>query len=72
MEGAELAPACISACRAACGIAVERYAALSRAATGFLVPDDARVRAVRTCSRECAYECNKPGKFYGFQVTSRR
>ncbi|KAK9834077.1 hypothetical protein WJX81_008439 [Elliptochloris bilobata] len=72
VEGAELAPACVSACRAACGNAVEQYAVLARSTTGFAVADDAQARASRACSRECAYECNKPGKFYGFQVTSRR
>ncbi len=70
--GAELPPACASACRAACGGAVERYAAAARAASGFAVAADARARATRVCSRECAYECNKPGKFYSFEVSARR
>ncbi len=71
-EGAELGPACVSACRAACSNAVERYAAVARSTTGFPVADDAQARASRACSRECAYECNKPGKFYEFQISSRR
>ena len=67
-EDTELGPACRSSCTAGCTDALERYKAESERRSGFVVGADEARRMLRQCSRECTYDCSKPGKQYDFEV----
>jgi hypothetical protein len=68
---ADIAPACIPACRGACTAALDAHAALTRATTGYALAADDAARLGKACARVCGVECTKPGKFFDFAVPFR-
>jgi len=70
--GSELRPACATACQAACETGLARYAADSKALTGYALDETPRGRVLRSCERQCVGECAKPGQSYGFASPYRQ
>lgn len=71
VEGLELKPTCVRSCDAACTDGLDLYTSESSASLGFKVPASAQERVLRSCRRQCVYECAKPGKAYDFSIPFR-
>lgn len=68
---AELARACVPACKQACGTSLAKHTSFVRRQTGLAMAPVAQERVAKTCARSCAYECSKPGKVFDFAVPWR-
>jgi hypothetical protein len=71
-ESQDLKDACTTACQGSCSGTVQAYAASLVERTGLrLLPKD-QERLQRSCVRNCAYECSKPGRAFDFVVPWRK
>eukprot|EP00803_Ostreobium_quekettii_P000585 evm.model.scf_882.3 EVM.evm.TU.scf_882.3 scf_882:7681-9827(-) len=71
-ENQELMPACAESCQKGCELAVAEYARSSIRERSLVIGSGDQRRVVRSCERQCKYECSKPGKAFDFQVPYRR
>ena len=74
VEGKDVKAACGGSCISACSAAFDKYATERLSLTGFQVvaSNGDKDRLLRACSRQCTYECGKPGNGYGFAVPFRQ
>jgi hypothetical protein len=61
-EGPELKPTCVKSCEQACQAGLTNWETANQARTGFVLLDKDRTRLVRSCTRECATDCTRPGE----------
>ncbi|EFJ45471.1 hypothetical protein VOLCADRAFT_105916 [Volvox carteri f. nagariensis] len=71
-EGQDLKETCRSACEAACTEALDSYGQQVTQESGFALLASDKARMARSCTRNCAYECGKPGKAFDFVIPYRR
>lgn len=69
--GSELKPACESSCLGACTQTLRKYNEEAFLRTGFELDERAVGKVLRACSRQCTYECGKPGRGMSFSVPSK-
>ena len=67
----EMLPACVPACRSACGQAITAYDAEQRRAAGFGFTEKDEAKVKGTCAARCVKECQKSGKAYDFIIPWR-
>ena len=67
----EMLPACVPACRQACGVAVSQYDAEQRKTAGFGLTEKDGAKVKGTCAARCVKECQKSGKAYDFIIPWR-
>ena len=67
----EMLPACVTACRQACGAAVSQYDAEQRKTAGFGLTEKDGAKVKGTCAARCVKECQKSGKAYDFIIPWR-
>lgn len=70
-EGQDLKPACSDSCKQACQATMDRYAQSSEAQAGLVIEKKDRERVVRSCERQCKYECSQPGTAFDFYIPYR-
>ena len=68
----ELPATCVESCTKTCNAVLEKYSSTIVSTTGYrLDPADAQ-RLLRSCQRNCATECTKPGKAFDFVIPYRK
>ena len=67
----EMLPACVPACRQACGTSISAYDAEQRKTVGFGFTEKDAAKVKGTCAARCVKECQKSGKAYNFIVPWR-
>ncbi|GIL71015.1 hypothetical protein Vretimale_4093 [Volvox reticuliferus] len=71
-EGQDLKETCRSACESACTASLEIYGQQVTQESGFTLLASDKARMARSCTRNCSYECGKPGKAFDFVIPYRR
>ncbi|KAK9819852.1 hypothetical protein WJX72_003300 [[Myrmecia] bisecta] len=71
-EGIELKPTCGSSCRNACTAGFDAYVQANKDFSGYVIDSKDQARVLKSCIRQCTYECGKPGKVFDFAVPFRR
>lgn len=67
----EMLPACVPACRQACGTSISAYEQELRKTSGFGFTDKDAAKVKGTCAARCVKECQKSGKAYDFIIPWR-
>ncbi|KAL6758018.1 hypothetical protein V8C86DRAFT_2609894 [Haematococcus lacustris] len=71
-EGSDLGSACVDSCQGACSAALDSRAEEERALSGFVLLSKDKERLLKSCTRECALDCKRPGKAYSFSTPYRK
>ncbi|KAG2453450.1 hypothetical protein HYH02_001671 [Chlamydomonas schloesseri] len=71
-EGQELKEVCRTACESACTEAIDLYDKQVKEESGFALLASDKARLTKSCTRNCSYECAKPGKAFDFVIPYRR
>lgn len=71
-EATDLKPACTSSCNTSCGTALDGWSQESNEKTGIPLGRSDRERLIKSCLRQCNYECSKPGRVFDFVVPYRK
>lgn len=71
-EGTDLKETCRSSCQSACIDTLTGYATALTEESGFRLLDKDQERLLKSCTRNCSYECSKPGKAFDFVIPYRK
>lgn len=71
-EGITPDVACLAACDASCRASVEQLVERQNVATGYALDQDDQNKVIKSCVRQCKYECTKPGQFSSFAAPFKR
>lgn len=69
--GPDLQQTCNASCGLACTAALNEYADRDSRLTGYSIDAKTKDKLSRSCTKQCTYECAKPGDKYGFAIPYR-
>ena len=69
--GPDLVPTCNASCAQACTAALSEYADRDSRLTGYSIDSKTKDKLATSCTKQCTYECAKPGDKYGFAIPYR-
>lgn len=69
--GPDLQLTCNASCGQACTAALNEYADRDSRLTGYSIDAKTKDKLSRSCTKQCTYECAKPGDKYGFAIPYR-
>ncbi|KAL0052430.1 hypothetical protein WJX82_002009 [Trebouxia sp. C0006] len=69
--GPDLQLTCNASCAQACTAALNEYADRDSRLTGYSIDGKTKDKLSKSCTKQCTYECAKPGDKYGFAIPYR-
>ncbi len=69
--GQDLQLTCNASCGQACTAALNEYADRDSRLTGYSIDAKTKDKLSKSCTKQCTYECAKPGDKYGFAIPYR-